>query len=783
MLKRLPYLLARWSLRNPRRIAIVAVIFMALALPGLLRLELRTDGHALVPPDDSAVRLDAEIREHFGLRDPIVVLIESSHPDGIYNEQTLSTVKTISDRLQRLDGIGKGAVTSLATERRDRVYPGTLSFRPYLDPVPNSSKLMDILRSDIEAAQILYGTLVSRDGKATSILVGAPYVTAGEDRTALYRRIASIVEPLASVTDRITIVGAPVAEALLGTHVLEDLALLLPLALALITAFLWRGTRRVWCVALALAEVGACILATFGLMGWVGVPVYLTTAILPVILTTVGLADEIHVFWRHQRKLALAPPGTPHLEILDATYSEVARPICLTGLTTATGFLSFLWSSIPAVRYFGLFAALGVLLCMLWSLTVLPASLAALSPEKIGRRRATDSAAGEWIVRLLAPLLARPKELLIGVIVVTLLLGLGIPRLVVQDSWIDGFRRHSEFRQATDRANEQLLGTHLLQLHLTSDPPAADIPRVGDRSGPLLNPKLINAIGDLEAYVRRQPGVGGVLGTHSHLTTVAFLWLGRKPDSRQIPEAPGRLDLVYKRFELGRGEHRRREVVDDDLQRTMVTVFLKNANFRDTAQLMQAIRSYERDKLAPLGFRLDFAGDVAVSQAMIPAIVQNQVSSVVLAPLSCLLVISLLYGSLATGLLAVLPASLAVVWVLGAMGWGGMPLGVASSMFCAITLGIAVDYAIHFLERYRALRAAGTADPVLGALQETGPPIASDVAAISLGFGILALSQVPANARLGLLVPAALITGCALTLAGLGALLMLQRKGSWAARH
>jgi uncharacterized protein len=109
------------------------------------------------------------------------------------------------------------------------------------------------------------------------------------------------------------------------------------------------------------------------------------------------------------------------------------------------------------------------------------------------------------------------------------------------------------------------------------------------------------------------------------------------------------------------------------------------------------------------------------------------------------------------------------------MGWLGVPLGVATSMFCAVTLGIAVDYGIHFLERYRGAKLEGAVDPVGLALGETGPPILSDTLAIALGFGLLAFSQVPATSRLGLLVAAALVTGSLLALGGLGALLRLRK--------
>jgi predicted RND superfamily exporter protein len=166
---------------------------------------------------------------------------------------------------------------------------------------------------------------------------------------------------------------------------------------------------------------------------------------------------------------------------------------------------------------------------------------------------------------------------------------------------------------------------------------------------------------------------------------------------------------------------------------------------------------------------------VAVSQAMIPAIVRTQVTSLLLALAGAFVAVCLLARSLVTGLLAVAPAAVAVLWVFGFMGWAGIPLGVATSMFCAITLGIGVDYAIHFLERRRRRRQEGHPAPVSAAVADAGPAIVADTAAIALGFGLLGISQVPANARLGLLVALALASGCLLTLVGLGALLHRER--------
>ncbi len=771
MLARLTATLAGWAIRRPRLVVAVAVAVVAAAVPGLLRLEVRTDGHALVPRHDPAVVLDAEVREHFDLRDPIVVLIETTHPDGVYNLDTLRNVRQLSEALATLDGVGPHDIVSLSTERRDRVYPGTLEFRSYLEPLPDTSERMEELRSDIDAAEILTGTLISADERAVNIMVGVPS-GANAGRVEFTRRVRELAAPFATETDRVLVVGAPVAEALLGTHVLEDLALLLPLALSVIACVVWLGCRRLAGVALAFQEVGACLLVTFGVMGWLGFPVYLTTAVLPVILTTVGLADEIHIFWHYQRIVARGA-DTSRRAAVEQTLAEMGPPVVLSSLTTGLAFLSFLASPIAAVWSFGLFAAFGTLFCMVWSLTVIPACLALLPARKMRRPPAAAGAAGRRLRRLIEPLLRQRRRTLGLLLAISVVLGLGVRYLVVQDSWLDGFARDSAFRQNTVRANDLLHGTHTLFAHLTFDPPAGAIPET--RGGaewarsPLLQPVILEAIGDFEAFVRGRPEVGGVLGTHSHLTTVAYLWLGRREGTREIPEHPYLVERVYDRFDRGRGEHRRREVVDDDRRRTVVTIFLEEANYRDTAALMAALRSWVDEHLGGFGVRLDFAGDVAVSQAMIPAIVRTQISSLLLALVGAVMVLSILYRSFKTALLALTPTCFAVLWIFGFMGWFGIPLGVATSMFCAITLGIGVDYGIHLLERVR--HATGRPDAVARAIEDAGPAIVADAIAIALGFGLLVVSQVPANARLGILVAAALLAAAVLTLAGLASLL------------
>jgi hypothetical protein len=226
------------------------------------------------------------IREEFGVRDLLVVVVQTSDPAGVFNARTLQHVAALTRELQAIPSVRPEDVTSLATEPGDRVHTGTLDFRTWLDPLPKTPEESSDLRRRLARAPIYGGTLLSCDAppSATAILVG---VEDGIDREALARGVRSAVEAIrstpssADLPDRVLLAGAPLAESQLGEHLLLDLALLVPIAFAVMGTILFLSWRSVGIALLLLSGVGSCLVATFGLMGWCGAPVYLTCLVVP----------------------------------------------------------------------------------------------------------------------------------------------------------------------------------------------------------------------------------------------------------------------------------------------------------------------------------------------------------------------------------------------------------------------------------------------------------------------------------------------------------------------
>jgi predicted RND superfamily exporter protein len=873
--------LARWSIRHPRRTLLVATLLTLAPAPGWLWLKLRTDGHALVSPDAPEVRYDAAIREQFGLEDRIVLLVRSPHTNGIFNPATIQRIRDLTAACMQLPGINPAQVLSLATEPSFRPRPGTLIQQKLLEPPLRSEPDLALLRDDLRRIQLYTGTLLAKDGRSAAILVGVP---AGSDRTKLHQSVRAVLAAQDMGEDAVSVTGAPVAEALLGLHILENLGVpeallgattraepveaggwlfelrqgiarrigLVPVAIAVMVGVFFVSFRRLLPTVLPLPEVGATLFFVFGLMGCCGVPIYLTIAVMPVLLTAMAVTDEIHIFSRYVALLRDQPRHHP-THVLETAMGEVAGPVVITSLTTALGFLSFGFSPLDPVKAFGYFTAIGVLYSMLYSLTVIPAILALVPPSLLIRQTMYASAGQGSVLAAgfvrLGLLFAHKRLCIIALIAaLTVLLPFGLRRVMVQDSWIDGFDRDSEFRRATELVNEQFHGMHLLLVvadapqTLTGEIPAsalgtvqlllpgdlledaallpgspikfwpAGVTRNGEpplwqthaemasrqgtnlvaflppgalggsvqpalaRAGRLrfeivvpthLRPSTIHALADLSRFIRdhEREAVGEVLGPAEYLETTRFMARPADPEARRLPMNAAETRLMWDYYRVGRGTARLHQIVDTNYTRSVTTVFLRDANFQDTARLMHDIRAYERKHLATTGITLEFAGDVAVSQSLIQGIVRTQLQSLAWSLVGILLVTTLLGRSLLLGCCCVLPSTVAVLINFACMGWLDIPLGVATSMFAGMTLGIGVDFAIHQVEAYRMQLNKGAPWEIAlrHALVVAGQPVLINTLAISLGFGVLMLSQVPANARLGMLMVLGLVNCLVLT--------------------
>jgi hypothetical protein len=113
------------------------------------------------------------------------------------------------------------------------------------------------------------------------------------------------------------------------------------------------------------------------------------------------------------------------------------------------------------------------------------------------------------------------------------------------------------------------------------------------------------------------------------------------------------------------------------------------------------------------------------SYTFMELIIQGQVYSICAAVVMVFLITSVMFRSAVAGLFCSIPVSIATMLNFSLMGATGIPLGVTTALLSGMGIGIGVDYAIHFIARYRRL-AATVPDPkmrILATLQTSGRAI------------------------------------------------------------
>lgn len=741
--------LLRFSVRRPGTVALTTLVVTLAASLFIPRVGLLLDGRSLIPSDRSQ-QLDSDrAAEIFRLRDVIVVGVTS--PETVYSPEALALVARLSSELEALEGIAPGSVVSLSTLPRLSLDDDSFDPDPLLGrggPVTDAMVLQ--VRRETEDLGLDDGVVVSADGRATAVLAE---VETAADRYLLLERIRELVAGSASGCCTVEVSGTAIAQAVLGRAAALDLSRLVPAVLLLLAVVLTLAFRHPLPAMVALAEIGASLLITAGVMGLVGESIFVTTLVLPVILIVIGVSDDVYALnrWLVRTRERDEEPATA----IVASFHEVASPILVTALTTMVGLVALSLSGLEPQRVFGLYGALSIGVSTILTFTLVPALLALAGARGVARRRTEDGwsrAALAYLRRLEGFGSARA----LVCVALLILCGAWIVRdLRVEDDWVRNLPADSDVVRGDRVINRQLAGTIRLELMADGAAPRA-----------LLDPETFEAIGRLEERLESRPFVGAVHSVFSEVVRVQAALEAVPYDQLRADLAAGTRRLQPMEIEqslLLLSSLRRSPLVksvDDGYQRARLTVFLRFANYSRIREVVELVRSTDT------GLEITPFGDGWISFSAVRLLVVGQVQSVLVALLADALLLLLLLRSARLAALAIAPITVSVLIVFALLTLSGTPLGIANSMFAAIALGIGVDYSIHLVEHYRQGIARG--DDRHQALREaygkTAPAILKSAVAISAGLSVLAFSEVLPNLQLGLLVALSLAICALMTL-------------------
>jgi predicted RND superfamily exporter protein len=128
---------------------------------------------------------------------------------------------------------------------------------------------------------------------------------------------------------------------------------------------------------LQLIPLLMAILILFGIMGYAGIELNFTTALLSSIMIGVGIDYTIHLVWRYREERR---NGLEAAAAMQQTLHTSGRGIILNAVSVIIGFSALIFSSFLSVRFFGILMIIMVFTCLVGGLLMIPALCMALKP-------------------------------------------------------------------------------------------------------------------------------------------------------------------------------------------------------------------------------------------------------------------------------------------------------------------------------------------------------------------------------------------------------------------
>jgi predicted RND superfamily exporter protein len=734
---------------------------------GVFRLTRNTSPDAFIPKNHPALAVKQQVDAFFGLAEPIAVGVIRDGPEGVFNPRTLTLIHDLTQAIRRLPNIGPADVLSLATE--SGVYlddHGEAGFDRLMKKVPTNAAECEVLKQDVLSYELYKGTLVAADGSAAAIVIR---LRNEEHAEGIYHALRELLAEFPVNDERLVVAGEAAVRARMGKAVSDDalrMNFFVPLVMFFLIMLAYRTVRG---TLLPLCVIGAASAIALGLMGWCGVPVYIVTNGIFVVIMALSVSYSLNLLGQYYEE-QLQLRGRPRPEVIVEACTTLCFPVLVTSTTDFTGFLAFYFTGgMPPIMYFGLFTCAGVLGALLYSFTVLPAGLAIL-PLKMSRVCAARNQPGALDVvgtalgRLGAFIYRRRRAVLLASAGWIALGSWGASRLIVNDARILAFKEHHPLVQAARALNEHFDGTSQLNIVLTAS-----------KTGALLRPEVLRKIEALEAFTETLPHVGG---THS----VAG-WVKRahqkvhadKPEFFTIPDDPS--DTKYYLDTLGAPtcpmSRLLREVIDPSYTAANLIVRLRSSEYIHEREVIRALDQYLAEQFPESAWNVKLAGRVNLDYHWLRMIKTSHILGVAFSAVAVLVQTALMFRSVVAGLLCTLTVGLVCLVDYAVMGWFGIPLGVGTSMFASIAIGVGVNPAIHILDRLRLGLRAPEADPervFSDALAFTGYRLFFAAVVLVIGFVLLCLSEFRTLVEFGLLIGLAIATSFVLSVTLLPAL-------------
>jgi predicted RND superfamily exporter protein len=742
----------RWLLTKGR-FPVLALLFLLTAGFSIFafRIPVERNDDSMVSRGEAQNRAASEFRRIFGNGEEMVLSV--THP-RLLEPEGLRLIDELTDRIGKFPGVRR--VYSLANA--GQVVSGTAGAEsvPFVPRPFETPGLRGRILAALDDNPQLASLLVSRDRRTAGIAIeigDRPGELPYRDETI--RAIRRLMARKAGEAE-LHLSGIGVQKHDVVEFIRRDKAVLLPVSALVLASLLALAFRRVSGVLLPLAVKGIALVWTMGLYSLSGHTLNPITALLPPLIIVFSISTSVHLYYAW-----LATPGesADKIELIVRETHDLFAPCLYTALATALGLLSLVASDTPAVRQFGIFGALGVLISFAVGITLVPVGLSFLPPRGQGKSPPVPGALQAMLQHAARLSTERPRWVLAAALLLTLAAVAGILRIRNNTDLVRFLKTDAPLYRDTLFIDRNLTGVYSLEFLLS---------RKDGR--PLTLPEDLRKIAAFQEMVARRENVANAFSIADPVRLIH-----RAETGGEDPGLPGDEDDLMYYFDLMKSDRERSflgKLMNDDLTLARISVRVHAIGTSAAAPLIRTILDRGKElledsySLVPTGSFLRVTEDSN-------RLVQRQVVSFSFSLIAILLAIHVFFRSSKLALIASIPNLVPILLTGGIMGFLGVDLSTGTAMIAPVVFGLAVDNTIHYLACYRREPRGDFRQAVARTTTGIGMPLAFSSLILACGFWVGVFGSFKPTIYFSLLTGTTMLAALACVLLVLPACLVL----------
>ncbi|HEX9750954.1 MAG TPA: MMPL family transporter [candidate division Zixibacteria bacterium] len=761
--------LVRLAVNHPRMVigvAVVITILLAIPIPFAV---IDTDPENMLAADEPVRLAHHRIKEEFDLSDFLVLgfVDDKELLTPVFNDKLAALVTVIEE----MEGVVVGDVWAPST--LDDIYrtpDSMLVVGPLMQDRQGWGSHQPSPAEKIRQNPILRGKVASDDGLAAAVYIPL------ESKSYAHDVAEHIHEWITADSGfpAFHLAGLPVAEETFGKQMFRQMGIAAPAAGLLIFLLMLVFFRRLSVVAAPMIVAMMTVIWTMGLLVAAGFTLHIMSSMIPIFLMPIAVLDSIHLLSEfHDRYQRSTGAG----DAITGTMNELYSPMLLTSLTTFVGFVSLVSAPIPPVRVFGVFVALGVAIAFVLTVTFNTA-YAILLPSRtltnFGRQDEGGSLLGRVLPRVGRLAMRARHAVLIGSAALIALAFIGITRIEINDNPTKWFKPSHPIRIADDQLGRHLAGPYLAYLEFD----ATDTP-----AGTVKDAAVLRQMEGLQRRLDQMPQVGSTTGITDIVKKVRYELKNGDSAYYAIPDGSDEIAQELFLYEAAGGDPGDLfKFITPDGAKAALWVQMRDGDNRSVRAVVDAAAQFNAQSPPPAGLDFAWGGLSYVNVIWQEKMVSGMRNALLGSFAVVLIMMILLLRSVSLGLISMVPLSLTITVVYGAIGWIGKPYDMPIAILSSLTLGLSIDFAIHFLKRGQDLFAQnGSLRATLEALfEEPARAIARNIFVIALGFVPLLFSDLVPYVTVGTFFLLIMFLSGFATFLILPALMMLRRRRGFA---